>query len=129
MVVSWVKAYECSIEFGNPSGHSFLNFTLYGLSLYLYLTERGRTFTNAKKMLLIISYLVWYFMIIYSRVLLGVHSINQVILGLYYGVFFVSLYILYGEKLLIRMVVHMEKKKENHKWKMIAILAIVYFML
>ena len=82
---SLYKGY-CDGGFGNPSGHSFVTSFLY-LSLFIYYSQ-----TKALKnkyiiiTLILLLCLFWTLMIILSRLILGMHSVNQVIYGSCLGV-------------------------------------------
>ncbi len=78
--------------FGNPSGHAittiFLNFVF-----FIYLKE---SFLNKKyklQIVLLIFLIVFVIMVILSRVVLGIHSINQVLYGAGLGIFSYLLFI------------------------------------
>jgi membrane-associated phospholipid phosphatase len=84
-----VKTYECSFEYGNPSGHSLF---ASGVFIYLFLD----TFHNSSTSLIRytkFTYYLWLtitvFMIIsmgFARIYLGVHSIDQIIYGWKVGI-------------------------------------------
>jgi len=89
-----IKLYECSVENGNPSGHSFLS--AYFFLLFLWLLDKN-VFNflkekNYKKLIFLLFLFFWIFLVAFSRVFLGVHSLNQVLLGIVYGVFNFILY-------------------------------------
>ena len=67
----------CDGGFGNPSGHSITTSFLY-LSLFFYYTQAKVT-RDKYKILIII--LFWILMILLSRIILGMHSVNQIIYG------------------------------------------------
>ena len=76
----------CDGGFGNPSGHSITSAYLY-LTLFMYIKEshflKGKTIAKTIIFLLFLTYII---LIILSRLILGVHSINQVIYGSTLGV-------------------------------------------
>ena len=85
----WVKAYDCETGYGNPSGHSItaiaLYFTLWKIFKLKYnLNPKLKKLVLSMMWLLIISVLV-------SRLALGVHSLNQIILGSFFGYQILSL--------------------------------------
>lgn len=86
-----IKLYECSIEYGNPSGHSFLNCFYYLTFPWMYDPDYMKFIENKKinfkKLFILLLDIIWICSIAYSRVYLGVHSLNQVFLGLVYGIF------------------------------------------
>ena len=87
----WVKESLfrkiCDGGFGNPSGHSISSVYLY-LTLFIYIRE---TKHMEKKYLfqiiLFLMFITFIILIILSRLILGIHSINQVIYGSVLGLF------------------------------------------
>ena len=82
-----VDAIACSNQYGNPSGHSFASM---GMALAVWLdfnsvfSRKTESYLSAWywRLLLLIAALAFAGAIGYSRVFLGVHSINQVYYGL-----------------------------------------------
>ena len=76
----------CDGGFGNPSGHSITSAYLY-LTLFMYIKDsnflKGKKISKAIIFLLFLTYII---LIILSRLILGLHSINQVIYGATLGV-------------------------------------------
>lgn len=76
----------CDGGFGNPSGHSITSAYLY-LTLFMYIKDsnflKGKRISKAIIFLLFLIYII---LIILSRLILGVHAINQVIYGSTLGV-------------------------------------------
>lgn len=84
-----VTNYKCSCDYGMPSGHSssaFMGFLILAdfidRSLFKIYTDEGQKYLKSglRKMV----YGICYFMIVaicWSRLYLGVHSFNQVIIG------------------------------------------------
>ena len=83
-----VAAYACSTDFGNPSGHCE---TVAGMSgaLALDFSSTRRTTPMAKALALAAAG-AFSLSIAYSRLFLGVHSLNQVLFGLLLGVWLAS---------------------------------------
>ena len=76
----------CDGGFGNPSGHSITTAYLY-LTLCLYYKQTKRLEKNYIILIIILIFcLFWMLMIILSRLILGMHSVNQVIYGSSLGV-------------------------------------------
>ena len=78
----------CDGGFGNPSGHSISTTFLY-LSLFIYYKQSK--FLKDKLIVVIIILvfcLFWTVMILLSRLILGMHSVNQVIYGTSLGLIF-----------------------------------------
>ena len=77
----------CDGGFGNPSGHSISSVYLYStLFFYLYQTKRLKNKTITKVMLFLF-FLVYTILILLSRLILGIHSINQIMYGSVLGLF------------------------------------------
>ena len=115
----------CDGGFGNPSGHSITTSFLY-LSLFIYFKETKRLYK--KYLILVIMILIllaWIVIILLSRIILGVHSVNQIIYGSTLGVI-LSLFVLIVFKI-HRMPVSVYKKFFREK-KYIYISVAVYLV-
>ena len=113
----WIKPEEiyiaCNGGYGNPSGHSDTSVCLY-LSLVHILTDFEFFYKSKKgfiyKIILYVFFIIIILLIMISRILLGAHSINQVIyggmlgLGLYYFIFFILKYHTYTNKQFFNMI-------------------------
>ena len=87
-----IQVRECSLGFGNPSGHSARSTILF-LTLYYYSVNFKKL--EKKKILktiLIIPFLLIIFSVMYSRVFFGKHTFNQILFGFSFGVFFYILW-------------------------------------
>ena len=79
-----------SCGYGNPSGHSLSSSCLY-LSFWYVLSEILNNLINNKKLFNVVKYAIFSFclgiiyLIMTSRIYLGVHSINQIIFGFLIG--------------------------------------------
>jgi hypothetical protein len=82
-----IDRYEwfCPKDFGNPSGHSFAVFPLYE-PILTDIIGYGK-FRFAGLILIILGFIVPI-----SRMYLGVHSANQIIIGMTIGVIFLTMY-------------------------------------
>ena len=81
----------CDGGFGNPSGHSISSTYLY-LMLFIYLSQTKLLYKRyIIQTLLFLLLLTWIVLIILSRLILGIHSINQVIYGSTLGLIVVLL--------------------------------------
>ena len=78
-----IKAFACSGQFGNPSGHSETSIGM-ALTLWLDLVYSTEGSILNKSLWLMVS-LAFAFSIGYSRLFLGVHSIDQIVFGLLLG--------------------------------------------
>ena len=112
----------CDGGFGNPSGHSITTAYLY-LTLCLYYKQTKRLEKNYIVLILIlIVCLFWMLMIILSRLILGMHSVNQVIYGSSLGVIiFLIIFIVFEVH---RMPVNVYKKFFREKIYIFIILGI-----
>ena len=73
----------CEKDYGNPSGHALFSFTTY---LALYKDLRQTFFKKQGHIFLLLLALLTPFLISLSRLYFGVHSINQLLLGAFYGI-------------------------------------------
>jgi membrane-associated phospholipid phosphatase len=103
-----IEGMECAPEYGNPSGHSFLNCFFYLVFPWViyprifHFVERRESETgsgyethfNWGRIAVVFSMIGWILLIGYSRIYLGVHSINQVLLGFVIGTLTASIFIL-----------------------------------
>ena len=84
------------MDYGNPSGHTYNCAFFYLLILWVYdrkfhviYEEAG---LNYKRIAFILLYIITIVIVAFTRVYLGVHSLNQVILGIIYGIGFMIIY-------------------------------------
>jgi membrane-associated phospholipid phosphatase len=86
----WVKVYDCETGYGNPSGHSIVAVSIY-LTLWKVLRKRNGFFERNKR---ILFGFVFCFIcaILLSRLALGAHSLNQILLGSFIGYQIYSLF-------------------------------------
>ena len=88
-----VQPYGCSSQYGNPSGH---NFTSWGMVITICLDYNREARRNPN-----MRFSAWYWRLLaccvafafaaaiaYSRLFLGVHSLNQVLFGALLGLWF-----------------------------------------
>jgi len=112
----------CDGGFGNPSGHSITTAYLY-LTLCLYYKQTKRLEKNYIILIIILIFcLFWMLMIILSRLILGMHSVNQVIYGSSLGVIIFLLIFIVFE--IHRMPVSVYKKFFREKMYIFIILGI-----
>lgn len=89
-VTNDIQNFSCSVEYGNPSGHTMLmgSFSVYICLQYLH----ERSLPQTSYVLGSLTVLALTVSMGFTRLLLGVHSINQILfglcLGLWYGSFF-----------------------------------------
>ena len=112
----------CDGGFGNPSGHSITTAYLY-LTLCLYYKQTKRLEKNYIVLIIILIFcLFWMLMIILSRLILGMHSVNQVIYGSSLGIIIFLLIFIVFE--IHRMPVSVYKKFFREKMYIFIILGI-----
>ena len=77
----------CDGGFGNPSGHSISSVYLYS-ALYIYLYETKMLENkNIIKIILLLLFITYALLVVLSRLILGIHSINQILYGSVLGLF------------------------------------------
>ena len=78
---------ECETSYGNPSGHSLISFYFY-LSLSYYLCQINYIKSNIKYKLSVYGIALFISALTaFSRIVLGVHSLDQVLYGSFLGIF------------------------------------------
>ena len=78
---------ECETSYGNPSGHSLISFYFY-LSLSYYLCQINYIKSNIKFKLSVYGIALFISALTaFSRIVLGVHSLDQVLYGSFLGIF------------------------------------------
>ena len=91
-----IHSLYCEKGYGNPSGHA-MGSTIIALALYEVVVGQNRLFKNKNlwKMGFFIFTLLLILFISVSRVILGVHSINQIVYGVLLGFFFYFVFTYY----------------------------------
>lgn len=85
-VSSDIIAYKCSNQFGNPSGHSMTTMAM-ALTLWLdYKETSNGSYGATRKAILLALAILFPISIGFSRLILGVHSLDQICYGLLLGV-------------------------------------------
>ena len=79
--------FYCPIEYGNPSGHSWFS-VIAGFGILLEYRGAGNRFRNIWISILLVIFVPM------SRMYLGAHSLNQVLEGLIFGMFFCLLFVM-----------------------------------
>lgn len=132
MVYPIVQAKECAAEYGNPSGHAMLNSFagIYGMSVLggSHLpTYNPRKFTVA-----CVIYGIFLLWVGFSRVHLGVHGLNQVVLGWVYSLAFFALFrvlLFTSVNKRIREFALLRSKTNSKQYARLAVsVAILYFV-
>lgn len=107
-----VKGFKCEPDYGCPSGHALV--TTAGLILPPYVVSRDfYRLKNLKHFLIFVLVVLLIFFVILSRVVLGMHSINQIILGVCYGLAFTILFINFGLPKLESYLVKLSLQRES----------------
>lgn len=88
----------CEKDYGKPSGHALFSFTIY---LALYKDLRQSFFKKHGYLVLLFLTILLPFMISFSRLYFGVHSINQLLLGAFYGIICHLIVDIYSKKIKI----------------------------
>lgn len=107
---------SCDGGFGNPSGHSFASsFTYFG---FFRLLQHIKLFSGKiilQKLLLVLA-AFFVIIIVLSRLILGMHSINQVIYGCSLGisVYYFIFHILYMNEMKTKTYVSLFNDKKNN---------------
>ncbi|KAL4506888.1 hypothetical protein ABPG72_001309 [Tetrahymena utriculariae] len=124
MVYDQIQGKECSAEYGNPSGHAMLNLfaAIYGIS------SLGNQFHKKYWWACIIYgiFLVW---VGFTRIILGVHGVNQVLLGWTYALFIFLIFriILFKQvnRFIIKLAVLPKKKVKKYVFFCLALYVLV----
>lgn len=96
--------WTCYTEYGSPSGHSALAIVL--LDFLVRFACRWSNKLLRVRWLLYIFILCFQILVMFSRLYLGMHSLNQIMLGFMIGSFSLILYYLYVEKQLYSFCLH-----------------------
>ena len=107
--------FLCNYGYGNPSGHAFTCFTFY-LTLAHILIAYWKI-TGIRKIITFIFFSLFSFFIALSRIIVGAHSINQIIYGysLGLGFYFILIHIIgYHKYFPNNFLHHIKKKKINY---------------
>ena len=83
---SEIKVLNCEGGFGNPSNHSLLS-TFFYLSLYEIYVNKNEKINEKNKNLIYFLTIIFIFSIVFSRMFLGVHTLNQILFGSLIGFF------------------------------------------
>lgn len=75
----------CDGGFGNPSGHAFVSAFIY-LTLLNYINNQYFKEQKILRILLTLLFLIIIIIVIISRIILGLHSFNQIIYGFFLGI-------------------------------------------
>ncbi|KAL4460969.1 hypothetical protein ABPG74_016441 [Tetrahymena malaccensis] len=124
MVYDQIQGKECSAEYGNPSGHAMLNFfaAIYGISCL------GNQF-HKKYWWACIIYGIFLIWVGFTRIHLGVHGVNQVLLGWIYALFIFLIFriILFKQvnRFIVKLAVLPKKKVKKYSFFCLALYVLV----
>lgn len=76
----------CDGGFGNPSGHALVCFYIYLILLHYLINHKYFNEKRSVKILLTLLFWLMIIIVITSRIILGLHSINQIIYGSFLGI-------------------------------------------
>ena len=175
---SQIKAKECYMEYGNPSGHALMASFLIGslwyetflklkskrnnssdsnsnndnntnnnqdfeecmipinnqqMSLKLQKSQKRKLRRKRFFIFLSIFLAIIFILICFGRIYLGMHSYDQVLLGMVYGFYFLFIYNLIVQKSLVTFILfilrkNMKARKKNEGWCNFAILFKVFMI-
>ena len=102
-VSSDIKMLEwtCYTEYGLPSGHSMLAIVLLEFLCRLAIRSFPTKLIRIQGILYFFIFLV-YLGVVLSRVILGMHSFNEVMMGAIMGIYSILFYYTIAEKLMLR---------------------------
>lgn len=105
----------CDGGFGNPSGHAIVSFYSYLLLLYYIINHKYFNEKKIFKIALTLLFWIMLFLVIISRIILGLHSINQIIYGSFLGllIFIIIIHVFKLDK--ISMIIY-RKIYQNIKY-------------
>ena len=131
----YIKPYNCSGEYGTPSGHAFFSAYLPTILALYYINSSTRLNTLRSPKL---SKLIYFCLFIYtiiisiSRVIDGVHTLDQVFLGLQIG-WFCAFYIHVNMKNMminhINQFVLGDQTARDEVWKHFILVLIIFLIL
>ena len=129
-----IEALSCVKQYGNPSGHSF---SCMGLACAIWLDYNSWIGKHPEKTLskwywrttFLLLALAFGGYIAYSRVLLGVHSINQVLFGLMLGVWYAGTAHFIVNKPLKKLIRACLEGKETRLLRLFLISSAIYLTL
>lgn len=81
-----IQAFSCSSQFGNPSGHSSSSMGMAMVVWLDYLIESEWYLIERRKILEFLLAFAFGCTVGYSRMFLGVHSLDQVVYGILIGI-------------------------------------------
>lgn len=87
----------CDGGFGNPSGHAIVSFFIYLILIHYIMKHKYFNEKIIIKILLICLLITLLLLVVFSRIILGIHSINQIIFGSLLGIW-IFLFLIYSFK-------------------------------
>lgn len=96
MVDDRISMKSCAYDYGNPSGHALASvaFSTFIFLMYNYsnMSPINNQFRNLRFLITLVIALTFSGLLTFSRVYLGVHAIDQVLLGSLYGIWLALFY-------------------------------------
>jgi hypothetical protein len=103
--------WTCYTEYGMPSGHSMLAIVL--MEFILRFFARVNKFVNKYIAFFYILIVIFEFLVMFSRMFLGMHSLNQVLFGCMLGVYTFVPYYLFVERLILKWVIYIFRNPKS----------------
>jgi len=112
--------WTCYSEYGCPSGHSMLGLVL--MEFILRFFARGYKFIRNHIAWFYLIVLILQLLVMFSRVILGMHTFNEVLMGAMCGAFAISIYYTGMESLVLRylQILITSAKKMTHLFILLA---------
>lgn len=92
--------WTCYTQYGMPSGHAMLGIVL--LQFVVRFFSRVYKFVSNNIALFYVLIIALECLVMFSRVILGMHSLNQVLFGLMIGLYSMVVYYLFIEKFILK---------------------------
>ncbi|EAS03698.1 PAP2 superfamily protein (macronuclear) [Tetrahymena thermophila SB210] len=99
--------WVCYQEYGNPSGHSLLGPIFYEFILRNYILRKINKENKLARVAATIGIITLVALILFCRLYLGMHALNQVFYGLIIGISLIILYRLYFEITIKRVLLYL----------------------
>lgn len=93
--------WTCYTEYGCPSGHAMLGLILIEFMIRYF--SREYNLTRKPRIVLFMGGVLLQGTVIFSRIILGMHSINQVLFGALLGLYSLLPYYMYMEKFILKI--------------------------
>ena len=115
--------WTCYSQYGCPSGHSMLGIILIEFIIRFF-ARVHKTIYKYIGIFYFIGFLLE-LLVMFSRIILGMHSLNQVLFGFMIGVYTFIPYYLFVEALLLKLCLRIFRSQKSVVVLMIIILAMI----